>query len=64
MPKCTECGSSGEIGKFVYSRTKDREGFDINPTNVEIIDYYLICPDCDAILGGLESVDYTADIDL
>lgn len=52
MPKCPHCGSSGKINRFVYFQTGDEEGFDIDVSGPHPYFTYIVCPDCDAILGG------------
>lgn len=56
MPECPHCGRSGKIIEFLYRNIWDgSEGFNVDHEVGDNVSYYLVCPDCDAILGGHDS---------
>jgi rubredoxin len=50
MPKCPHCGFAADsVTEFVYKVGVGKEGHDVQG---ESLSTYLVCPDCDALLGS------------
>lgn len=53
MPICPHCDHDADsIDAFLYVKHDDGEGHDVDPRISGHSESYLVCPDCDRVLGA------------